>query len=125
MGRGWQWTQWSQSAAADNAAGQGFAHKGREVGVAKGHRCRWPSRMVHKKAADVVVVVGRWTKWSQIAAADNAVSQSLRTKVAMLGTLVIHDAGGLLLWCRISSGRGGRGGTQMAVDTVVTVCSCR
>ena len=81
-----------------------------------------------EKTADVVVTVGRcwwWTQWSKVAVVDNAVAQSLRIKVAMLGTLMVHDAVGLLLWCRISSGRGGRGGTRMAVDTVVTVCSCR
>jgi hypothetical protein len=90
------WTQWSKVAVVDNAVSQSLV--GRE----------W-----------------QWTQWSQSAAADNTVGQRLRTKVAMLGTLMVHDADGLLLWCRISSGRGGRGGTRMVVDTVVTVCSCR
>ena len=52
------------------------------------------------KAADLVVVVRRmwrWTQWSQIAFADNAVGPSLRIKVAKVGALKVADAAGFLV----------------------------
>ena len=47
--RWWWWTKWSQSAAADSAVGQSFAHKGRDFGVTGVRSCRWSSRIVPKK----------------------------------------------------------------------------
>ena len=58
----------------------------------------------------------------RVAVVDNAVGQSLRTKVVMVGALKVADAAGLLVWCSNGSGLGGRGKTLVEVDTVVTVC---
>ena len=58
------------------------------------------------------------------AVADNAVGQSLRSKVAKLRTLDVSDAEGLRVWCRKGSGLGGRRGALIVVDAAVKVCSC-
>ena len=80
-----------------------------------------------ERAPNLVVVSARWcwwTQWSKVAVVDNAVSQSLRTKVAMLGSLRVADAAVPLVWCRKDSRRGGHGRALLVVDAVVKGCSC-
>ena len=53
-----------------------------------------------QKAADLVVVVRRWWKWTQwspFAVVNSAVGQRLRKMVSPEGTLKVADAAGFLV----------------------------